>query len=112
MIRDGKAAGWLQLDPAAFNEWTSLNDIRYHKTYPGSIPGRGGALLAAESLNAANDQSNLLLTVPTDLILSLEQCQEHAKVDKDYRQLLDALGDFGRVGTFSASHIIYISFTY
>jgi hypothetical protein len=36
--------------------------------------------------------------VPRDLILSQEQVLEQAKVDRDFRELLESLGDFGRVG--------------
>ena len=98
MIRDGKTAGWLQLGPDAFAAWADLNDIKFYRTAPGILPGRGGALLAKETLGAENDMSNVLLTVPKDLILSLEQCQEHAKIDQDYREVLTCLDDFGRVG--------------
>ncbi len=90
--------GWLQLPQNAFLPWAILNDVAFDRTIPGSVPGRGGALLAKEDLNADEDSSNILLTVPTDLILSLERVQDHAKVDKDFREVLESLGDFGRVG--------------
>ena len=98
MIRRGKMKGWLQLPQDAFLPWTSLNEVTFDRTVPGSIPGRGGALLARDDLNADEDMSNVLLTVPADLILSLERVQEHAKVDKDFREVLESLADFGRVG--------------
>ena len=98
MIRRGKAEGWLQLPPEALLPWAMLNDVSFDRTVPGFAPGRGGALLAKEDLDANEDMSNVLLTVPRDLILSLERVQEHAKVDKDFREVLESLGDFGRVG--------------
>jgi hypothetical protein len=98
MIRRGKKDGWLQLPQNAFVSWAVLNDVTFDRTAPGTILGRGGALLAKEDLNADEDSSNILLTVPKDLILSLERVQDHAKADKDFREVLESLGDFGRVG--------------
>ena len=114
MIRRGKTEGWLQLPQNTFVSWATLNDVTFDRTVPGDIPGRGGALLAKEDPNAEEDSSNVLLTVPKDLILSLERVQDHAKVDKDFREVLQSLGDFGRVGLtwwrhlnslFCAAHI-------
>lgn len=106
MIRRGKSEAWLQLPQAAISSWATLNDVSFDRSVPGSVPGRGGALLAKENLDAEEDMSNLLLTVPKDLILSLERVQDHAKVDRDFREVLDSLGDFGRVGvhTYSLPH--------
>lgn len=97
MIRRGKTDGWLQLPSEAFLPWAMLNDVHFTRTVPGVVTGRGGALLAKERLDAASDASPVLLRVPRDLILSLERVQEHAKVDKDLREVLESLGDFGRV---------------
>lgn len=112
MIRRGKAEGWLQLPSEALLPWAMLNDVAFDRTVPGRADGRGGALLAKEDLNADNEEeSRLLITVPRDLILSLERVQEHAKVDKDFREVLESLGDFGRVGesfnNFSSIHSHY-----
>jgi len=73
---------------------------------PGELPGRGGALLASEALNAGRDESNVLLTVPKDLVLSLERCQEQARYDRDYRGVLDSLGDFGKVGPVRCRNVV------
>ncbi len=101
MIRRGKTQGWLQLPQDAFLSWASLNEVTFDQTIPGSVPDRGGALLAKNDLNSNKDMSNVLLTVPQDLILSLERVEKHAKVDKDFRELIESLGDFGRVGLVS-----------
>ena len=98
MIRRGKNAGWLQLPPEAVTPWAMLNDVTFDRTVPGTVQVRGGALLAKEDQGADRDSSQVLLTVPRDLILSLERVQECAKVDKDFREVLESLGDFGRVG--------------
>ena len=97
MIRRGKVEGWLQLPINALLPWAVLNDVTFDRIIPGFAAGRGGALLAKGDLDADKNISNVLLTVPRDLILSLERVQEHAKVDKDFREVLESLGDFGRV---------------
>ena len=98
MIRRGRAEGWLHLPSEAFLPWAMLNEVTFERTLPGSIDGRGGALLAKEELDADKDNSQVLLNVPSCLILSLERVQEHAKVDKDFREVLESLKEFGRVG--------------
>lgn len=108
MIRRDKQEGWLQLQPEAFVAWTSLNSVSFGRVAPGNVDSRGGALLATEVLDADHDQSSVLLTVPRDLILSIERVQEHAKVDRDYRELLESLGDFGRVGFAHVQSSFYI----
>lgn len=99
MIRRGKAENWLKLPSEAFLPWALHNEVIFDRAVPGVIPGRGGALLAKEALDANADSSRTLLKVPKDLILSLERVQEQAKVDKDLREVLESLGDFGRVST-------------
>lgn len=106
MIRRGKAEGWLQLPTEAFLPWAQLNEVTFTRTVPGVIAGRGGALLAKEALDSNANASPVLMKVPKDLILSLERVQEHAKVDKDFRELLDCLGDFGRVSTTYCLHAL------
>ena len=98
MIRRGKTEGWLQLPSEVLLPWATLNNVCFNRTVPGVFAGRGGALVAKEDLDAEKDASNVLLTVPKDLILSLERIQEHAKVDQGFRKVLESLGEFGRVG--------------
>ena len=108
MIRRGRAAGWLQLPPEALVPWAKLNDVAFTHLDPGVIAGRGAALVARTCLpdaENAGDGSQVLMTVPRDLILSLERVQEHAKVDKDFREVLESLGDFGRVGASHCPHL-------
>lgn len=97
MIRRGKTEGWLQLPSEALLPWAMLNGVTFDHAVPGIVPGRGGALLAKQSLDASDDDSRVVLTVPRDLILSLERVQQHAKTDKDFRGVLESLGEFGRV---------------
>jgi len=97
MISEGKAAGWLQLPTEAFLPWAKLNDIAFDHALPGVSMGKGGALLASNEVNSNGGTPQALMTVPRSLILSLERVMEHAKVDKDFREVLESLGEFGRV---------------
>ena len=98
MLRQGKTQGWLSLPSQAFSPWAHLNGVRFHEVKPGHIEGRGSALIASKAVINTADGAECLLTVPKDLILSLEQILEQAKVDRDFREVLESLGDFGRVG--------------
>jgi hypothetical protein len=98
MISEGKAAGWLKLPPEALLPWAMLNDVDFTRVVPGAAVGRGGALLAKEDVEAAKEDLQVLLSVPHDLILSLDRVLEHAKIDQDFREVLESLGDFGEVG--------------
>ena len=103
MIEQGKAEGWLQLPPEAFLQWATFNDIAFTSVIPGIVAGKGGALIARDHLTHQSnddnaDSQNPLLTVPRDLILSLDRVREHAKVDQDFREVLACLDEFGRVG--------------
>lgn len=105
MIRRGKSEGWLKLPPEAFLPWALYNEVTFDRTIPGVVEGRGGALLAKDDLDADSDQSRVLLRVPRDLVLSLERVQQHAKVDKDFREVLESLVEFGRVSVLACSYL-------
>lgn len=106
MLRQGKSQGWLSLPPQAFTPWAHLNGVQFHDVKPGHIAGRGSALIASKAVTNSAEGAECLLTVPKDLILSLEQILEQAKVDRDFREVLESLGDFGRVGHY------YIPFSF
>ena len=52
--------------------------------------------MVAETSLSSVDESPLVM-VPRDLILSVESVHEHAKCDVHFREVLEALGSFGRV---------------
>lgn len=110
MLRQGKSQGWLSLPREAFNPWAHLNDVRFHETKPGRIAGRGSALLASKAVKNSSEGAECLLTVPKDLILSQDQIMAQAKVDRDFKELLESLGDFGRVGCSSFPIFLLVFF--
>jgi len=103
MIRDGKDEGWLRLPIHALQPWAAFNDVTFNGIIIGPQEGRedrGSTIIAHHALQSKD--STPLLVVPKELILSLERVQGHAKYDRDFREVLDAPGDFGRV-----SHVLH-----
>lgn len=80
--------------------WSKLNNIVLHNvkvtsqvvTQDGS--DKGGGLFAT----ADHAASDVLLSVPSDLVLSKEQVEQCAKTDARLKEVLDAVGAFGQVG--------------
>ncbi|KAK5116984.1 hypothetical protein LTR62_006705 [Meristemomyces frigidus] len=97
MVGHAKVGWRAQLSQEDLLLWAKLNDVGFECAVPGIVEGKGGALLANQDIarNGTGQQTQLLI-VPHDLILSLERVQEHAKADRDFREVLEALGDFGR----------------
>ncbi|KAJ5789892.1 uncharacterized protein N7518_006903 [Penicillium psychrosexuale] len=59
---------------------------------------KGSALIATEAQTSSEDDTNpkILLQIPPELVLSLETVHNHAKTDRYLRDVLEAIGDFGR----------------
>jgi len=99
MIRDGKEQGWLRLSIETLQSWALFNDVSFNGVAVGLQKGRedrGSTVIARQKLTA--DAANVpLMTVPKDLILSMERVREHEKYDRDLREVMEALGEFGRV---------------
>jgi hypothetical protein len=103
MIRDGKLQGWLSLPVDTLPVWATLNDVSFDGISIGPLPGkedRGSTVIAKRLLKGGHEAP--LMTIPRDLILSLERIHQHAKSDSDFRAVLDGLDEFGRVGKSSA----------
>jgi uncharacterized membrane protein YidH (DUF202 family) len=60
---------------------------------------KGSAIVATEakSSNETDTKPEILLQIPRDLVLSLETVHNYAKSDRYLREVLEAIGDFGRV---------------
>lgn len=102
MIRDGKQQGWLSLPVETLPVWAALNSVAFDGVNIGPLPGkedRGSTVIAKRSLHGGHEAP--LMTIPRDLILSLDRIREHAKSDSDFRAVLDGLDEFGRVGASS-----------
>lgn len=90
----------------ALKPWADLNGVAFNNVSVGPLPGlehRGSAVVAERDLDGDNNEP--LMTIPRDLVLSLDGVRLYAKSDKHLRQLLEVLGDFGMV----SSTIIVVS---
>jgi uncharacterized membrane protein YidH (DUF202 family) len=60
---------------------------------------KGSAIVATEAKSSSENDAipQILLQIPADLVLSLETVHNHAKSDRYLRDVLEAIGDFGRV---------------
>ncbi|KAK1146523.1 hypothetical protein N8T08_002953 [Aspergillus melleus] len=62
---------------------------------------KGTAIVATEERMNASEEGggvtgDILLSVPSDMVLSLQMVETHAKTDRYLREVLDAVGEFGR----------------
>lgn len=90
--------------------WTKLNDISVHgvafqKIQAEDGTDKGSAIVATQ--NKSNDETQtkgsspeILLRIPADMVLSLQLVETHAKADRHLRDVLEAVGEFGRVRWF------------
>jgi hypothetical protein len=91
--------------------WGKLNGVEFNnvdvKTDVGSHDGalKGGGLVSTSD-RVANDDGAILMAVPQDLILSREQVERYAAIDRHLKAVLDAAGAFGRVSTLSFNILV------
>lgn len=69
-----------------------LNNITFAGVRVEDIEGRGLGLVAEKHLISEDVELPALLTIPKELILSAVTVEEHAKENKDFRELLDVAG--------------------
>jgi hypothetical protein len=98
MIRRGRTEGWLKEPIHVLPAWATFNGVKFNGVKVGPLPDhedRGSTVIATEKLRA-NDAEPMLV-VPKELVISRQSIQLIAKSDHHLRELLEALGDFGRV---------------
>jgi hypothetical protein len=104
LIQRGKSEGWLHLDPPSTQAWAVASGVAFVNAYPGaSMVSSSTGLLARQDLKSEPCRPVELLTIDANLVLSLEAVKKHAQFDMDFRQFLDCLGDFARVGVIIPS---------
>lgn len=90
----GSLPAWLRLNGAVFNgiafQQLSTNESRTEK-------GNAIVATAEKTSNESDAQPQILLKVPLDLTLSLDTVHDYSKSDRELREVLDAVEDFGRV---------------
>lgn len=96
MIRRGREQGWLVNDVKTLRTWAQINGASLDGISFGVTENHGTGVLADRDLKGGVEGP--LMVVPRDLILSRERVELQAKSDRWLREVLDALGEFGRVG--------------
>jgi hypothetical protein len=82
--------------------WTKLNNITvkgvtFKKIQSDGID-KGSAIVATEENSQGEDaSSDYLIRVPSDMVLSQQLVENHAKADRHLKEVLEAVGEFGRV---------------
>ncbi|KAJ5553834.1 hypothetical protein N7513_003793 [Penicillium frequentans] len=74
---------------------------------------KGNAILAtANNSNKDPDNQQTLLQIPRDLVLSLESVHDYSKSDRDLREVLEAVGDFGRTARGAIMIFLLVQITH
>lgn len=86
-----------QLPIDAFPAWAHLNDVRFAGVKLQHVgDGKGFGLLAESDISGAvtssTDTAESVLEISHDLVLSAEAVDDYAKVDQNFKQLLEAAG--------------------
>jgi hypothetical protein len=103
MIRRGRSEGWLRHPIETLPTWAEFAGVKFNSVKVGPLPGfedRGSTVIADGILEGG--KVDPLLVVPKDLIISRQNIEILAKSDNALRDVLEALGDFGRVSQFSS----------
>jgi hypothetical protein len=99
MIKRGRREGWLKEPIEALPTWATFHGVKAIGVTIGPLAGfeeRGSTVIAARDLQCSNIEP--LLFVPRDLIISRENIELLARSDRHLREVLEAIGEFGRVG--------------
>jgi hypothetical protein len=98
MIRLGREQGWLVNDISSLRAWAQINGASFDGITFDIFKNRGNGVLADRDLKGGVEGP--LMVIPRDLILSRERVELQAKSDRWLREVLDALGELGRVCTY------------
>lgn len=77
----------------ALPAWVKGNHIQFKDVSVQALPNMGYGVVATTRLA----ENPLLMSVPKELILSMENVWILAKADKQLRDVLEAMGDYARV---------------
>lgn len=90
----GSLSAWLRLNGVV------SNGIAIHQlgsSESGTDKGNAIVATAEKTSHESDAQPQVLLQIPSDLVLSLDTVHDYAKSDRELREVLEAVDDFGRV---------------
>ena len=83
------------LSVSQLGAWARLNNVEFNGVEITALHKNIGSGLLTTTARSTNN--SLLMTVPKDLVLSLENVWLYAKSDKHLRQVLEATEEYSRV---------------
>ncbi|PGG95060.1 hypothetical protein AJ79_10292 [Helicocarpus griseus UAMH5409] len=112
---------YLPIDALA--AWARLNNVKFHDTEVKRLQTKDGidkgsavvvtAKRSAQEFNPeAQAEPELLMTIPPDLVLSLERVETCAKSDRHLKEVLDAVGDYARTARGAILIFLLVHITY
>lgn len=74
--------------------WAKLHNVQLTKVGMQHIDKKGYGLVSGDDLTTSDDVKDVMeiIRIPTGLVLSADAVEEYAKVDHNFKQLLDAAG--------------------
>lgn len=104
MIRRARQSGHLNLPISSLETWAQFNGAKFDGIRCDEIPGSGSGVVAGRDLKGADDEEGggegPLMTIPKELVLSLERVKKFALADQGLSEVLGVIGEFGRVSFF------------
>ncbi|GJC98278.1 SET domain-containing protein [Colletotrichum higginsianum] len=99
-----------QLSLETLFTWAMFNNVDLVDVEAREIPSCGLGLISNKDLSRDEEtlETSTLLRIPHELVLSAEAVENYAKVDKNFRQLLDAAGHKGGVSTPWTEYVKYL----
>ncbi|EAT82164.2 hypothetical protein SNOG_10770 [Parastagonospora nodorum SN15] len=97
MIKRGRQEGWLKEPIESLPRWATFHGVNFNHVKIGPLPGfeeRGSTVIASRELQGGSVEP--LLIVPKDLIISRTNIELFARADRHLREVLEAIGEFGR----------------
>jgi hypothetical protein len=85
-----------------FEAWAKLNGVRFNNARVERITTpdgqhKGAGVFVTDDFKTIHDHEAILLSVPHELVLSKDLVHDYAKSDVHLREVLEAVGEFGRV---------------
>ena len=79
----------------ALSAWAELNNVEFNGVKISSLPdGKGSGIVATVD---HTEENAILMKIPQELVLSLDNVWVYAKSDQHLREVLEATGDYARV---------------
>ncbi|KAJ5618884.1 hypothetical protein N7510_002868 [Penicillium lagena] len=95
--------------------WLRFNGIKANGVaFQKVVSARGSGIVATQDQMSSDNETEppILLEIPSDLILSLETVHNYAKSDRYLREVLEAVGHFGRTARGAIMIFLLVQITH